>query len=88
MRRTRPDLPGRTVLLTSSCEAFGNGMVNAPHAGSKAAVEALRRSLRSEPAGTGATAGALSPLLDFGIDHHRRVQRLVRELEDDRRARR
>jgi NAD(P)-dependent dehydrogenase (short-subunit alcohol dehydrogenase family) len=38
-----------------------NGMVNAPYAASKAAVESLGRSLRSELAGTGASASALYP---------------------------
>lgn len=49
------------VLLTASTYAFANGMVNAPYAASKSAVESLGRSLRSELAGTGATAGVLYP---------------------------
>lgn len=49
------------VLVTSSVYAFVNGMGNAPYAASKAAVESFARSLRSELAGTGATAGVLYP---------------------------
>lgn len=49
------------VLLTASTYAFANGMVNAPYAASKAAVESLGRSLRAELAGTGTTAGVLYP---------------------------
>jgi short-subunit dehydrogenase len=41
--------------------AFANGMVNAPYAASKAAVEQLGRALRAELAGRGATAGVLYP---------------------------
>lgn len=49
------------VLLTASTYAFANGMVNAPYAASKSAVESLGRSLRAELAGTGTTAGVLYP---------------------------
>ncbi|MBJ7471560.1 MAG: SDR family NAD(P)-dependent oxidoreductase [Solirubrobacteraceae bacterium] len=49
------------LLLTASTYAFANGMVNAPYAASKSAVESLGRSLRSELAGTGTTAGVLYP---------------------------
>ncbi|HPS59583.1 MAG TPA: SDR family NAD(P)-dependent oxidoreductase, partial [Spirochaetota bacterium] len=49
------------ILITSSIYAFYNGMVNAPYAASKAAVEMLGRTLRAELAGTGATAGVLIP---------------------------
>ena len=49
------------ILITSSIYAFCNGMVNAPYAVSKAAVEMLGRTLRAELAGTGATAGVLFP---------------------------
>lgn len=65
-RTVRATLPavreaGGHVLLTSSGYAYANGMVNAPYAASKAAVESLGRSLRGELAGTGATAGTLYP---------------------------
>jgi NAD(P)-dependent dehydrogenase (short-subunit alcohol dehydrogenase family) len=49
------------IVVTSSIYAFINGMVNAPYAASKAAVESLGRSLRSELAGTGASASVLYP---------------------------
>ncbi|OZD62126.1 hypothetical protein CH272_11985 [Rhodococcus sp. 05-340-1] len=49
------------ILLTASIYAYVNGVVNAPYAMSKAAVEMFGRSLRSELAGTGATAGVLYP---------------------------
>jgi NAD(P)-dependent dehydrogenase (short-subunit alcohol dehydrogenase family) len=49
------------VLLTASTYAFANGVVNAPYAASKSAVESLGRSLRGELAGTGTTAGVLYP---------------------------
>jgi NAD(P)-dependent dehydrogenase (short-subunit alcohol dehydrogenase family) len=49
------------VVITSSIYAFVNGMVNAPYAASKAAVESLGRSLRAELAGTGASASVLYP---------------------------
>lgn len=49
------------VLITASIYAFLNGMVNAPYAMSKAAVESFGRALRAELAGTGATAGVLYP---------------------------
>jgi short-subunit dehydrogenase len=49
------------ILITASIYAFLNGMANAPYAASKAAVESLGRSLRTELAGSGATAGVLYP---------------------------
>ena len=49
------------ILITASVYAFINGMVNAPYAASKAAIESLGRALRVELAGTGATAGVLYP---------------------------
>lgn len=49
------------VLVTASIYAYVNGLVNAPYAMSKAAVEMFGRSLRAELAGTGATAGVLYP---------------------------
>ncbi len=65
-RTIRAALPAVTdarghVLLTASTYAFANGMVNAPYTASKSAVESLGRSLRSELAGTGTTAGVLYP---------------------------
>lgn len=162
-RTVRAALPaiqqaGGHVLLTASIYAFANGMVNAPYAASKSAVESLGRSLRGELAGTGATAGVLypgwietpivqtsrhvdpvamrltsigfpgpfgklvpaealaeaavrgierrgsrtiyprvwigwsvlrglvNPVLDWGVDRHRTVHRLIRQLEAQRRA--
>ncbi|MGF0311572.1 MULTISPECIES: SDR family NAD(P)-dependent oxidoreductase [Nocardiaceae] len=52
---------GGYVLLTSSTYAYLNGLANAPYAASKAAVEQLGRALRTELAGTKATAGVLYP---------------------------
>jgi NAD(P)-dependent dehydrogenase (short-subunit alcohol dehydrogenase family) len=52
---------GGQVLVTASVYSFVNGMVNAPYAASKAAVEMLARSLRAELGGTGATASVLYP---------------------------
>lgn len=49
------------ILITASIYAFLNGVANAPYAASKAAVESLGRSLRTELAGAGATAGVLYP---------------------------
>jgi NAD(P)-dependent dehydrogenase (short-subunit alcohol dehydrogenase family) len=49
------------ILVTASIYAYVNGLVNAPYAMSKAAVEMFGRSLRAELAGTGATAGVLYP---------------------------
>lgn len=49
------------IVLTSSTYAYLNGMVNAPYAASKAAVEAIGRALRAELAGYSATAGVLYP---------------------------
>ncbi len=52
---------GGYILLTSSIYAFMNGVVNAPYAMSKAAVEQLGRALRAELAYRGASAGVLYP---------------------------
>ena len=52
---------GGYVLITSSIYAFMNGVVNAPYAMSKAAVEQLGRALRAELAYRGASAGVLYP---------------------------
>lgn len=52
---------GGYILLTSSTYAYLNGLANAPYAASKAAVEQLGRALRTELAGTDATAGVLYP---------------------------
>lgn len=65
-RTTRAALPqilrsNGQILMTSSIYSFVNGMLNAPYAASKAAVEMLGRSLRAELAGTGATASVLYP---------------------------
>lgn len=49
------------VLITASIYAYLNGVVNAPYAMSKAGVESFGRALRTELAGTGATAGVLYP---------------------------
>ena len=49
------------VVITASIYGFMNGMINAPYAASKAAVEMLGRALRAELAGTGATASVLYP---------------------------
>ncbi|GAA1896999.1 SDR family NAD(P)-dependent oxidoreductase [Williamsia serinedens] len=49
------------VLITSSTYAYVNGMVNAPYAATKAAVEQIGRALRVEVRGHGATAGVLYP---------------------------
>ena len=49
------------ILVTSSIYAFCNGILNAPYAAAKAGVEAYTRALRSELAGTGASASVLYP---------------------------
>jgi len=49
------------ILVTSSTYAYLNGMANAPYAASKAGVEMLARSLRTEFAYTGATACVVYP---------------------------
>ena len=49
------------ILLTSSTYAYVNGLANAPYAASKAAVESLGRSLRTELAAYRASAGVLYP---------------------------
>ncbi|WP_338763530.1 SDR family NAD(P)-dependent oxidoreductase [Bernardetia sp. ABR2-2B] len=49
------------VIITSSAYSFFNGIFNTPYATSKAAIEMLGRSLRSELAYTGATAMVLYP---------------------------
>ncbi|MEH3154642.1 MAG: SDR family NAD(P)-dependent oxidoreductase [Gordonia paraffinivorans] len=49
------------MLLTSSTYAYVNGMVNAPYAATKAAVEQIGRALRVEVRRHGATAGVLYP---------------------------
>lgn len=52
---------GGHILLTSSTYAYINGLANAPYAASKAAVESLGRSLRTELAAYRASAGVLYP---------------------------
>lgn len=49
------------IVLTASIYAYINGMLNAPYAASKGAVEQLGRALRAELAPHGATAGILYP---------------------------
>lgn len=49
------------VLTTSSIYAFMNGTINAPYAMSKAGVESFTRALRTELAGSGASASVLYP---------------------------
>ncbi|HVN43163.1 MAG TPA: SDR family NAD(P)-dependent oxidoreductase [Steroidobacteraceae bacterium] len=49
------------VLVTASIYSFMNGMIASPYAASKAGIEALTRALRSELAGTGATASVIYP---------------------------
>lgn len=49
------------ILVTSSVYSFLNGVANAPYAASKAAVEALARSLRVELGSTNATASVVYP---------------------------
>ncbi|MBO9469977.1 SDR family NAD(P)-dependent oxidoreductase [Endozoicomonas sp. G2_2] len=65
-RTVRAALPEVTrnrgqILITSSIYALLNGMANAPYAASKAAVATLGRTLRTELAGTGASAGVIYP---------------------------
>lgn len=49
------------VLTTSSVYSFMNGTINAPYAMSKAGVESFTRALRTELAGSGASASVLYP---------------------------
>ena len=49
------------VLITASAYSFFNGFFNAPYAVSKAGIEMLGRSLRTELAYTGVTASVLYP---------------------------
>ena len=71
------------VLMTSSIYAFSNGMTNAAYAASKAGVEQLGRALRTELAGTGATAGVLYPgwvdtaMVHSSLDQHPAVVRIM-----------
>ncbi|WP_211462433.1 SDR family NAD(P)-dependent oxidoreductase [Collimonas silvisoli] len=72
------------ILITASVYAFINGMVNAPYAASKAAVESLGRALRAELAGTGATAGVLypgwvaTPIANAAFGGHKEATELVK----------
>ncbi|WP_410210427.1 SDR family NAD(P)-dependent oxidoreductase [Aquirhabdus sp.] len=72
------------ILITASIYAFVNGMANAPYAASKAAVESLGRALRTELAGTGATAGVLypgwvaTPIANVAFGGHREATALVK----------
>ena len=72
------------ILITASIYAFINGMVNAPYAASKAAIESLGRSLRIELAGTGATAGVLypgwvvTPIAEAAFGGHKEATELIK----------
>lgn len=79
-RTVRASLPAITeskghVLVTASIYAYVNGMCNAPYAMSKAGVEMFGRTLRSEMAGTGSTAGVLypgwvtTPIIEASFNH-------------------
>lgn len=63
IRATREDVVNTKghVLITASMYAYVNGMINAPYAASKAAVEQLGRALRTELSYCGASAGVLFP---------------------------
>ena len=74
------------VVATSSIYAFLNGTINAPYALSKSAVESLMRSVRSELAGTGASASTLYPgwvettMTDVAFGGNESVTRLLKNL--------
>jgi len=71
------------IVITSSIYSFINGMVNAPYASSKAAVEMLGRALRAELAGTGASASVLypgwtaTPIADIAFGGHATASELI-----------
>ena len=71
------------IVITSSIYSFVNGMVNAPFAASKAAVEMLGRALRAELAGTGASASVLypgwtaTPITDLAFGGHATASELI-----------
>ncbi|WP_372637774.1 SDR family NAD(P)-dependent oxidoreductase [Alcanivorax jadensis] len=71
------------IVITSSIYSFVNGMVNAPYAASKAAVEMLGRALRAELAGTGASASVLypgwtaTPIADLAFGGHATASELI-----------
>ncbi|MEE2602466.1 MAG: SDR family NAD(P)-dependent oxidoreductase [Pseudomonadota bacterium] len=71
------------IVITSSIYSFVNGMVNAPYAASKAAVEMLGRALRAELAGTGASASVLypgwtaTPITDLAFGSHATASELI-----------
>lgn len=71
------------IVITSSIYSFVNGMVNAPYAASKAAVEMLGRALRAELAGTGASASVLypgwtaTPITDLAFGGHATASELI-----------
>jgi NAD(P)-dependent dehydrogenase (short-subunit alcohol dehydrogenase family) len=70
------------VLVTSSMYAFGNGVISAAYAASKAGVEQFGRALRTELAANGASAGVLYPgwvdtaMVHASVDQHESVRRI------------
>lgn len=85
LRAALPEIQrnGGQIIITSSIYSFVNGMVNAPYAASKAAVEMLGRALRAELAGTGASAGVLypgwtaTPIAEVGFGGNDTATRLI-----------
>ena len=64
------------VLTTSSIYAFMNGTINAPYAMSKAGVESFTRALRTELAGSGASA----PMTELAFGGNATVTRFLEAL--------
>lgn len=73
------------VIITSSVYSFVNGVMNAPYAASKAAVEMLGRALRAELAGTGSSASVLypgwtaTPIAKVGFGGHDATTQLIQK---------